>query len=723
MGRLELWGGVECTVNRVGERYFDQLERTGHTYRLEDLDRFACLGITRLRLPALWERLAPESIEDIDWRSMDAALSRLRELNIRPIAGLVHHGSGPRYTSLVDDAFPQKLATYARLFAQRYPWVDAYTPINEPLTTARFSGLYGFWYPHARNATTFLRILLNELRATVLAMREIRRVNPCAQLVQTEDLGHIYSSPKLSYQAEFENERRWLAFDLLAGRVDPRHALYRWTLQSGIAPDELAMFEREPCAPDMVGVNHYITSNRFLDERTWLYPSRCHGGNGRERYADVEAVRVEAVPFVSPAALLNEVWERYRLPIAITEAHMGCTRDEQMRWLVEIWNAARALVSEGADVRAVTAWSLLGAYDWDSLVTQDRGHYEPGAYDLRGSAPRPTALCDVLRAFAAGAEPQHPVLDAPGWWQRPERVLYGRAERTEREAVHLSPINARAQRQIIITGARGTLGRAFARVCEQRGLAFRLLDRESLDISDSSSVEQALAAFTPWAVVNAAGYCRVDDAEHERDACHRDNAVGPHRLARACAIRGVPLVTFSSDLVFDGQSRLPYRESDAPAPLGVYGRSKAQAEKTVLAAHPGALVVRTSAFFGPWDEHNFLAVTLRRVASGQAVHAPWDLTVSPTYVPDLVNASLDLLIDGASGIWHLANEGATSWVDFGRRAADLRGYNSALVLPVAASSFGWTAPRPVYSALGSERGVGLMPRLEAALERYVAAVA
>jgi dTDP-4-dehydrorhamnose reductase len=418
---------------------------------------------------------------------------------------------------------------------------------------------------------------------------------------------------------------------------------------------------------------------------------------------------------------LREAWERYRLPVAITEAHLGCTRDEQMRWLVEVWTAADRLRREGADVRAMTAWCLLGAFDWDSLVTRDRGHYEPGAFDLRSAAPRPTALCNVLRALANGREPQHPVLDAPGWWRRRERILYpSRKEADKNDTTERHMPHAGAHRELLITGAHGTLGRAFARICARRGLAFRLVDRQTLDISRSQSVAEALEAFRPWAVINAAGYCRVDDAEREWDACHRDNALGPTLLAEACAAEGLPLVTFSSDLVFDGQSRLPYRESDTIAPLCAYGRSKAQAEKDVLHAHPHALVVRTSAFFGPWDEYNFVTVTLRRLGSGDTVRAPHDVTVSPTYLPDLVNASLDLLIDGAHGIWHLANQGATSWADFGRRAADLRGYNAQLVVPVAASTLNWTAPRPMYSALGTERGVGLMPSLEGALERYAA---
>jgi dTDP-4-dehydrorhamnose reductase len=103
------------------------------------------------------------------------------------------------------------------------------------------------------------------------------------------------------------------------------------------------------------------------------------------------------------------------------------------------------------------------------------------------------------------------------------------------------------------------------------------------------------------------------------------------------------------------------------------------------------------------------------------VRAAQDMIISPTYVPDLVNASLDLLIDGATGLWHLANQGATTWAEFARHAASMRGYNAELILPVPASSLGLTAPRPEYSALGTERGNGLMPPLEAAIERYSAA--
>src|SRR5688572_27048981 len=175
MDRLEIWAGIECSIARIGDRYHRQLTLSGHDCRPEDIAAIAELGIRTLRYPILWEDVAPRGLEDADWRWADERLALLRHHSIAPIVGLLHHGSGPAWTGLLDDAFPRQFAEYAGAVATRYPWVDAYTPINEPLTTARFSALYGHWYPHARDDRSFVRALLNQCRATVLAMQAIRR--------------------------------------------------------------------------------------------------------------------------------------------------------------------------------------------------------------------------------------------------------------------------------------------------------------------------------------------------------------------------------------------------------------------------------------------------------------------------------------------------------------------------------------------------------------------
>jgi dTDP-4-dehydrorhamnose reductase len=170
-------------------------------------------------------------------------------------------------------------------------------------------------------------------------------------------------------------------------------------------------------------------------------------------------------------------------------------------------------------------------------------------------------------------------------------------------------------------------------------------------------------------------------------------------------------------LVFDGRQLTPYLERDRVAPLNIYGSSKAEAEKRVQTLYPDALVIRTSAFFGPWDRYNFVTQTLRHLAADEPILAADDAMISPTYVPDLVNASLDLLFDNAHGLWHLANHGATSWAELARMVARLAGYDPAQVASCPTRALNLAAQRPLYSVLASERGLRLRS-LDEALAAY-----
>ncbi len=715
--KLELWAGVECTTNRVQDTYFDQIKWSGHDARPDDLLRFAELGIRTLRFPVLWERSYQVS-GGFDWSWVDERLVLAQKLGVEPIVGFVHHGSGPPSTHLLDPEFPRKLAEFASQFAQRYPWVKRYTPINEPLTTARFSGLYGVWYPHHRNDSTFLQILLNECLGISEAMRAVREFVPDAALIQTEDMGRVFSTPFLAYQARFENRRRWLSFDLLFGRVTQEHPLWDYMLEFGIEENQLLQLSRNPCPPAVLGINHYLTSNRFLDERFEFYPPHARGGNSRHRYADIEAVRVGGECIYGPKELLREVWQRYQEPLAITECHVGCTRDEQLRWLHEVWQSAHELLREGIDIRAVTVWSLLGSFDWNSLVTRADGCYESGVFDVRGGMPRPTALAKLVKAIHQGEPIDHPALDSLGWWHRQDRVLYPTS--VPAHAIGQKPhlIRQNQSRQILITGSPGTLATAFGFICERRGLKHRLLSHKDLDIADYNAVKSCLDELKPWAVINAAGYVKVDEAERNQELCFRANVLGAEVLSQLCAAMGIQFLTYSTDLVFNGQQNNPYNERDFTAPLNIYGQSKALAENRVNDAHSEALIIRTSAFFGPWDEYNFLVQSLRQLSRGIGIGAFHDQVVSPTYVPHLVDASLDLLMDGEAGIWHLANHGVLSWYDFACGAARLQGVDTRLIHPIDSSSVLHLAKRPKFSALGSERGQ-LLPNLDWALDRFM----
>ena len=703
---------------RIGDELVDQTRLNGHHERLQDLDQFAGLGIAAIRYPVLWERIEPDGPAQADWRWTDQRLGRMRELGLRPIATLLHHGNGPRDTELTAPDFVQKFVAFATRVAERYPWLDAYTPINEPLTTARFCGLYGLWHPHARDHHVFLRILVNQIEAIRLAMRAIRQVNPRAQLIQTEDLAKAHSTPRLAYQARYENARRWLTLDLLTGRVTAGHPLWSYLVRAGLRR-ELEELASDPCPPDIVGLDYYPPSERFLDDRLERYPAPTHTGNRRDRYADVEAVRVLAEGPTGFERLALEAWRRYELPLAATEVHLGCTREEQLRWLKEIWDAALRLRARGADLSAVTAWALLGSYDWDSLLTRRRGHYEPGAFDVRALQPRPTAVARMVRDLASKGDAGHPVLDAPGWWRRNNRLLWPPASTpvNDKPASRRGPAPVRA---LLIIGGTGRLGRAVVQSCITRGLPYHAPSRAELDITDPRAVAAGLERYRAWAIVNAAGFARPAAAETDPDECRRANLDGASVLAAACAAAGVQLLAWSSHLVFDGFQRRPYLESDAPSPCGLYATSKLAAERAVLAACPQALLVRAGPLFAPWDQASIVARAIDTVRAGRHFKAAEDVTISPSYLPHLVTAALDLLIDGESGIWHLANQGAITHADFAR--AMVRGVNlpADRVQSIPAAEIRWLAPRPLYSVLGSSRGL-LMPPLDQAMAHYLEA--
>lgn len=487
--RPELWAGAECTVNRVQDRYFDQLRRTGHHGRLEDMERFAELGASAVRFPVLWERVAPDGLRSASFAWSDVRLQRLRALGIRPIVGLLHHGSGPRGTDLCDPEFPQKFARYARAVAERYPWVDAYTPINEPLTTARFAALYGHWYPHRHDTASFLVALTNQVFATVRAMREIRAVNPRAELYQTEDTGQTFATEPLVAQARYENDRRWLSFDLLFGRVDRSHPLRRHLEEHGVPARALDELVAEPCPPNLLGLNYYLTSDRFLDHRRELYPERTWGGNGHQTYADVEAVRVLGSGIVGHEALLEQAIARYRVSCAITEVHVGCHREEQLRWLYEAWMAACSARQRGLDVRAVTLWSLFGSVDWTSLVTEERNEYEPGAFDVRSSPPQRTAIFDLARCLATGRDTAFPALEGEGWWRCDTRLTYPPVGPCR------STGSSKPSAPLIVL-ADGALARRVSGACDRRRLSFQALAVDGLH-----GVPDALARTAAWGIV------------------------------------------------------------------------------------------------------------------------------------------------------------------------------------------------------------------------------
>lgn len=629
---LEVWGGIECTVNRVGDVYFDQMERNGHAERIGDLDRIAGLGIRTIRYPVLWERVAPDGLSEVDWSWPDARLARLRDLDITPIVGLVHHGSGPRHTSLTQASFAPGLAEFARAVAERYPWVDCYTPVNEPLTTARFSGLYGVWYPHGRDERTFARVYLNQIRAIILAMREVRQVNPDARLIQTEDLGETHSTPALAYQSEFENARRWLTFDLLSGNFNPDGLMWDYLSGVGVPEAELHWFVENTCPPDIIGVNHYVTSERYLDERLHLFPQESHGGNGRHAYADVEAVRVASLELTGVEGLLLEAWDRYRLPLAVTELHLGCTRDEQLRWFVDGWQAAMSLRAAGVDLRAVTAWSMFGSFDWDGLLTGVNNSYEPGVFDVRQGEPRPTAIAALIRDLEAGVAPGHPVIAGAGWWRRRDRWLYPYGHPSVGSGSEDSASEDATERRIVLIDGAVSDSSAFASLCQVRRLPCGVVSRHEMSFAET---QRTLDHFRPWAIVTAFARCGDSSPDSPAFGAPLGEELGRiQALGRYCAERDVLLLVICPIVAGICSRQGPSVDHGLTTRLHPTPVVPDAVEECLLQAMPTGLLIRGD------------------VLAGGARDAVEDAQPNCS-IEEFLNASLDLLVDGERGVWNL----------------------------------------------------------------------
>jgi dTDP-4-dehydrorhamnose reductase len=700
--RPEIWGGIECTINRVNDKYRDQLALCGHYTREDDNLKISQLGIRKIRYPVLWEYHCAGNELHWDWTAKQ--LEKFKALRIDPIVTLLHHGSGPKHTDLLDKKFPVQFAAYAKEVAEKFPGLKYFTPINEPLTTARFSGLYGLWYPHHCNEKSFAEILINEVEGIVRAMKEIRKVIPDAELIQTEDLAKTHSTPLLGYQAAFENKRRWLTYDLLCGKVNTKHFFWKYLIGLGIKPSRLSFFLDNPTPPSVMGFNYYITSERYLDENTACYPEFTHGGNGRHIYADTEAVRTGKTEGI--ASLLTEAWKRYRIPLAVTECYLHCTREEQVRWLKEVWDECCGLTNNGIPIVAITAWSLLGAFDWNSLLTRETNDYEPGAFIISNGELRPTLLSTAIKGLADNGEYNHPLLENKGWWHR----VSGKSQQVAACISKSSPL--------LIFGRKGMLGMAMMKSCLARGIEYIAFSKEELNILDAAEIKNAIEHYKPWAIINATGFVNVDEAELYPSECFAINAHAPELLGQICQAYGLPLMGFSTDLVFDGSKSSPYHEEDPVLPINTYGASKAEGEKLMIAANSSALIIRSSAFFGTGDKLSFVDAVKEAMELGNTFYMPQDVLVSPTYLPDLCNAALDLFIDGLSGIWHLTNDGSTTWADLAFDIASrLRlGTNNLVSKPV--EEMGWKARRPRNSVLQSEKGVAL-PSLENALDRYL----
>jgi dTDP-4-dehydrorhamnose reductase len=261
--------------------------------------------------------------------------------------------------------------------------------------------------------------------------------------------------------------------------------------------------------------------------------------------------------------------------------------------------------------------------------------------------------------------------------------------------------------RILVTGAAGLLGSAVERQGLERAHDVTGLTRARLDVTEGPSVRRVVLDHRPEVVVHCAAYTAVDRAEREPALARLVNRDGGRHVAEAAAESGAAVVYVSTDYVFDGRERVPYRPDDRPNPLSTYGRTKLEGEEATAESAPEHLIVRTSWLYG--SGRGFVPAILRRARAGEALRVVDDQQGRPTWAPSAAEAILDLVESGARGIWHVAGGGTCTWLELAREAIRQAGLDRP-VERVTTEGFGAAAPRPRYSVLDLDATERLLGR-------------
>lgn len=265
--------------------------------------------------------------------------------------------------------------------------------------------------------------------------------------------------------------------------------------------------------------------------------------------------------------------------------------------------------------------------------------------------------------------------------------------------------------RIFVAGRSGQVAQSLLAAGAKSAHELKAFGRPGFDLADKASVDAAVDAFAPDLVINAAAYTAVDQAESEEDLATAINGTGAGYLATAAARHGAPILHLSTDYVFDGELDRPYREDDATAPVGAYGRSKLAGEVAVVAANPKHLILRTAWVVSPYGK-NFVKTMLRLAETKDALGVVADQVGNPTYAPHIAAALLMLADhiaagqDGPWGIGHLTASGTASWADVAEAVfAESRalGGPSAKVNRITTAEYPTPACRPANSRLENSR--------------------
>jgi dTDP-4-dehydrorhamnose reductase len=292
--------------------------------------------------------------------------------------------------------------------------------------------------------------------------------------------------------------------------------------------------------------------------------------------------------------------------------------------------------------------------------------------------------------------------------------------------------------RLLVTGTQGQVARSLLERGAGSDVEIQALGRPELDLADPESVARAFRGVRADVVVNAAAYTAVDKAEAEEDLATRINGAGAGLVAAAARSLGAPVIQLSTDYVFDGTLDRPYRETDPPAPIGAYGRSKLEGERAVAAANPESVILRTAWVYSPFGA-NFVKTMLRLGESRSQINVVADQRGGPTSALDIADAVIAIARKLASapargkltGVFHMTGGGEATWAEFAAAIfaeAEAHGRARVSVAPIATAQYPTPARRPANSRLDGARlrdiyGVALpdwRPSLKTCVARLLA---
>jgi beta-glucosidase len=354
--------GIECSCPKNADGRVDQLQSTGH-YELWQTDlKLVCdLGLRYLRYgPPIYKIWTAK--DQYDWKILDPVMHEMRRLGIVPIIDLLHFGLPDWLIDFQNPDWPDYFAEYARQFAERYPWVRYFTPVNEIYITAQFSAAFGWWNERLMSDHAFVTNIKHCCKASILSMRAILELRPDAIFIFSESTEYVHpGSPDLVERAHFMNERRFLSLDLLFAR-DVSATMYRYLLSSGMSVEEYLWFmeHRELRTHCIMGTDYYITNEHVLR------PDGRSIGAG-----DVYGYYV----------ITRQYYDRYRLPVMHTETNRAAKH--AVEWLWKEWMNLLRLREDGVPIVGFTWFGLVDMKDWDTALTRTRGTVNPvGLYSL-----------------------------------------------------------------------------------------------------------------------------------------------------------------------------------------------------------------------------------------------------------------------------------------------------------------------------------------------------